>query len=125
MKSLLLLFILIGLASLQAQQFDPSRPDLDQIRRDGQLVSLLITTGNPIRIFVSGREEAKFDPHQLKLTVRRLSPYPAALLKLTREGNMYSILEAPVRKDEMKLEVKAELRGRVESFQVDVPVERH
>lgn len=92
---------------------DLSRPD---IKKEGQLVSVRIVIGEPVRIFVVGKEEAKLDWSDLKLTVRRLKPYPGKILS-TNQKNGYFVISEPI--DLQKgtdLEVTTKIKDKTETL---------
>ena len=81
MKHLLILALLMPqMAYAQSYTSDLNLPELSTLKQEGQLLSIRIRLGEPLRIFVVGREEAKLDLSDLKLTVKRLEPYPVHTL---------------------------------------------
>ena len=114
--------ILFFLNLVNAQGNDMSRPDLNSLQQNGNLLSIRITPGRPIKLFVVGKEEAKVDLSQLKLTVRRLSPYPAEELAVQRTGEYYTLKSGPSTKRSQKLEVRTQLGEHLEEvFQFQLP----
>lgn len=71
---------------------DPERSSAETMMKQGRMMSVSLTLGNPLRIFVSGKEEGKLDLSKLKLTVRRLQPYPQQELKVNKDGNFYTVV---------------------------------
>lgn len=98
----------------------PARADTYEFKQQGDLATVRMVVGEPIRFFVVGREEAKLDMSNLKLTVRRLKPYPAKELTLDREGNTFEITEPLDTKQATQLEVKTELKGKSETLQFNI-----
>lgn len=84
----------------------------------GKLVTVTLTLGNPLKLFVSGKEEARLDLSKMKLKVRRLSPYPGEELKVSRDGQFYTIQTSKVTPD--KIEVTATVNENRDTFQFDV-----
>jgi hypothetical protein len=89
---------------------------LRNLKQEGQLVSVQLVWGEPIRIYVVGREEAKFDPTQLALTVRRLKPYPAKVLKLTKLGDYFAVDDPTTFNSASDLEVTTQVKNKKETF---------
>jgi hypothetical protein len=54
---------------------------------------------------VVGREEAKINPSNLRVTVRRANPYPAKELKVDRQNNYYIISDPNEAKNINDLEI--------------------
>lgn len=84
-------------------------------RQDGQIFSIRIVRGQPLRIFVLGREEAKVNLSDLKLTVKRLKPYPSQTLTLAKDGESFIVKGAQEANGE-KIEVKAKSMLGEETF---------
>lgn len=94
MKSAVFWGLLILARVIQADQRseDPLQSSAETQQKQGRLMTVSVTLGNPVRIFVTGREELKLDLSKMKLTVRRLHPYPQQELKVNREGNFYTVI---------------------------------
>lgn len=116
LKSVLLVLLLSPLAQAQDYSSDPSHADLNSLRQNGKLVSIKINPKSPIRIFVVGREEAKFDITKLKLFVKRLTPTAEENVMTLREGDHFVIPEKPDWEYPTDLEVTAEATGKKEKF---------
>jgi hypothetical protein len=120
MKLFLLLFLYSSLLFAQAYSDDPSRIDPNVMRASGNIVSLRLVLGEPIKLFVVGREEAKLDLSQLSLTVRRLSPYPGTNLKLNRLGDYFVLADSPELNQTTNIEVTAQVKNKIEKFQFKI-----
>lgn len=96
-----------------AQRPDPLK---DPWRQDGELFTVQISRGNPVRIFVFGREEAKIDPKSTQLTIRRLKPYPGKILTVNKMEDYFSVPEFENIKDENELEIIAISNDKKEAF---------
>lgn len=121
-----IIFSLLGMAipsHAQKPEFNSSMSKTDQLRKEGQLVSVQISRGNPIRIFVVGREEAKIDPATMSLTVRRLKPYPAKVLKVDKYDNYFVVSDLKEFKNSKEIEIVTKLKGSDETFQFDLKEE--
>lgn len=96
------------------------RAESDSIRQQGQLVSIQLILGEPVRIFVVGREEAKIDLNDLSLTVRRLKPYPGKILSVDRYDNYFAISEPVDLKKLTVLEVTTRVKNKSEALQFKI-----
>ncbi len=118
MLKILRLIIVICLVSngaySGAEVQDPGRPRQPSFEQEGQLFSIRIVRGEPVKIFVVGREEASLDLSQLKLVVRRLRPTPAANLKVTAGANYFTISEKINQSTD--LEVQTQIKDKTETF---------
>jgi len=94
----------------------PYREYQDEMRQEGQFLSVHLSKGNPIRIFVVGKEEAKIDFSKLKMTVRRLNPYPGSVLKTDRYENYFVVKDALDFKKDAEFEIDIEANQKVEKF---------
>jgi hypothetical protein len=121
----ILLLIFSQLAQAQTYNDDLSPPDLKMLKQEGQLVSIQIVIGEPLRIFVVGREEAKFDFSELKLTVKRINPYPGKMLSLTKNGDYYAISESLNFKYPTDLEIKTVVKNKEETFHFKIETQLH
>lgn len=112
------LFILFASLSAAAHHLNPldDSARTKTLRQQGQLVTVVLTVGDPIRFFVVGREEAQFDLNALKLTVRRLNPYPGKILTVNKEEGYYVIPDASAKTlKPYELEVTTTLNNKVET----------
>lgn len=98
----------------------PSTPWTDQWRKEGQLVSVQVSRGNPIRIFIVGREEAKIDPNSMTVTVRRLKPYPAKTLSLDKFNDYFVVSDVQEFKKSKEIEITTKVKGSEETFRFDM-----
>ncbi|WP_409479879.1 hypothetical protein [Pseudobdellovibrio sp. HCB154] len=119
MKYVIVLMLFLLGHGLQADQRseDPERSSAEVMMKEGRLMSVSLTLGNPIRIFVTGREEAKLDLSKMKLTVRRLHPYPQQELKVNKDGNFYIVVNRDLQSNALQeLEVTTSVYKASESF---------
>lgn len=119
MKYVIVLMLFLSSQTLYSDQRaeDPERSSAEVMMKEGRLMSVSLTLGNPIRIFVTGREEAKLDLSKMKLTVRRLQPYPAQELKVNKDGNFYTIVNRDLKNNAFQeLEVTTSVYKASESF---------
>lgn len=102
-----------------AQSFSDD-PNVNVMRRQGQLVSVELVIGEPLKIFVVGREEAKIDLSDLILTVRRLKPYPGKVLRLDKTNNYFTVSEPLDAKKPLDLEVTTKVKGKSETLHFNI-----
>lgn len=88
---LLLCFSTLSFAQTNEMALPPPLTPNELWRQDGQMVTVRVSRKSPIRIFVVGREEAKINPSNLRVTVRRAQPYPAKELKVDQYNNYYVV----------------------------------
>jgi hypothetical protein len=113
-------FIFHTALAAQATVLEPYQSDPNVLKQEGSLVSIQLVRGSPVRFFVVGKEEAKFDPSELTLTVRRLKPYPAKMLNVERENGFYVVSEPLDRNGPTDLEVTAKLKNKSETHHFKV-----
>ncbi len=112
------LFILPGLCFGQ-DLFDEGfgQTYLQNQMQQGRLVTVSLTLGNPLKIFVTGKEEARFNLSNLKLKIRRLDPYPSEELVFDKTGRYYTVRIPQNGKSLNVLEITATVKDESESFQ--------
>lgn len=125
MKRLILAVLMPLVVSAQSFVDDPNHPNSTVMRRQGQLVSVELVLGEPLRIFVVGREEAKVDLSDLSITVRRLKPYPGKVLSLDKFNNYYTISDPVDLKKPMDLEVTTKVKGKSETLHFKIENSLH
>lgn len=94
MKYAVFLGLVVMANAIQADQRseDPLQSNIETMQKQGRLMTVSLTLGNPVRIFVTGREELKLDLAKMKVTVRRLQPYPPQELKVNNNGSFYTVV---------------------------------
>lgn len=111
------LFLFANIIRADQHSEDPERSSVEVMMKEGRLMSVSLTLGNPIRIFVTGREEGKLDLSKMKLTVRRLQPYPPQELKVNRDGSFYTVVNRDLQNQPFQeLEVTTSIYKTSESF---------
>src|SRR5579872_2098345 len=108
MKFLLCSLLFSITANAQHYENDPSHADINALKQTGSLVSIQIVPKSPLKIFVVGREEAKFDLSHLKLFVRRLNQGAPQELKTLREGDHFVVSDEIKWDNPTDLEVTAQ-----------------
>jgi hypothetical protein len=125
MKTLFILLALSQITFAQSMPNDPSHADLAALKQDGKLVSIQIVPHGPLKIFVVGREEARLDLADLKLTVRQLSPGPQRLLSTMREADHFTLSDEIYGDKPANLEVTTKTHGKSEIFHFTINNQPH
>lgn len=114
MKHLIItvLFLAISIFAHAQMQYSPTQ----EYKEEGQMLSIRLVMGEPARIFVIGKEEAKLDLSDLKLTIRRLKPYPAREFVVNRKGNYFEVSEPKELSLSTDLQVTAKSSGKTETL---------
>lgn len=120
MKFFIILFVLPCLGWAQTATQDLSNLRQNTLNSHGQLLSLRIERGQPMRIFVVGKEEAKVDLANLSITVRRLKPYPAKELSTDRFNNTFTVVAPADSKEPLELEVTTKVNSTSETFRFNL-----
>jgi hypothetical protein len=103
--------------SLFALAFSSQGHDQTLLRQEGQLLSVRLALGDPLRIFVVGREEAKIDLSNLEVTVRRLKPYPGQVLQAEQDGDHFFVPKNLELQKATDIEVKTKMKNVSETMQ--------
>jgi hypothetical protein len=98
----------------------PNQDALNQIKQEGQFFSVQISKGEPIRIFVVGKEEANLDLSKLTVTVRRLKPYPGKVLKIDRLGGYFQVNDTKEFNSTTDLEISTKVESKDEVFKFNL-----
>lgn len=118
--SLLFASLLSLLALAQNFSDTPDRSNSKIMLQEGQLISIRLVLGEPIRIFVVGREEAKLNFSDLTVTVRRLKPYPGKTLSVDRFNNYFTVSEPIDLNKPTDLEVTTKVKGKTETLRFKI-----
>ncbi len=124
--SMLILGGLLPAASAWSQtpDVDQSWKSTDQWRKEGQLLTIQISRGNPLRIFVVGKEEAKLDLSSLNLTIRRLKPYPGKVFALDKYDHYFVVPDSSELKQAKEIEIMASVKDKNETFHFKLKTEK-
>lgn len=121
MRSFFILYFLLLEFSTpsKAVTFDENTPE-GSLQREGQLISIQVSRGRPVRVFVVGKEEANFDISKLKLSIKRLDKNgeKAHVLQRTKEGYYTSTDSFTLEKNE-SFQIDAYLKEKEEKFIFD------
>lgn len=122
MKSALwVIGLLLICLSVQAGPGIPKEIELGKetvLSNQGGLVNLRISTSGPMKIYVVGREEARFDFSKMKLKVRRLEPYPAQDLQVDQKTGYFVLKPSLKELEGAQLEVTTEVGEQTEVFKL-------
>lgn len=129
MTLLVTIFLSSILAFSQKIMPDSEKTDFQVISQQGSLFSLKVVRGEPIKIFVLGKEEAEIDLSKIELSadldtsdmslsIRQVNPKPGKILTLTRFKDHFEINEPLKMEKELVLEVKASQKNKNETFKV-------
>lgn len=109
------------------------KTDFEVIREQGSLFSLKLVPGQPLKIYILGREEAEVDLSKAKfaaevdlsnlsVSVKQTNPNPGKILKIKRFENHY-IVDDPLQLTngmELHLQIKDKKDKQPHSFKVKV-----
>lgn len=114
-----LLLLPMGLAFAQ----EPSSPGTPQFGAEGRLVILKVVPGDrTAKLFFIGKKAVTLDfqkDHKL-LSVTALKDGQKETLKFRNNGESYEVLNMPAWRDPYSLDVKSEVRGKVEELNVKI-----
>lgn len=113
--------LLVAMVAQAQTTTQDAREEVGPWRQQGSLVSIEIAKGQPLRFFVVGREEAKVDLKDVKLTVRRLRPYPGRVLNAQRSGDHFVLSEPLELNGPTDLEVTANVKEKVDVIKFKLP----
>jgi hypothetical protein len=124
-------FLIPFLVLSQKTMPDSAKSDINVISQQGSLFSLKVVKGQPIKIFVLGREEAEVDLSSLKfdadvnfadlsVSIRQVNPKPGRILKIKRLKKHFEIDEPLLFNHDLELEVDASVKDKKETFKVKV-----
>lgn len=124
-------FVLISICLMGAGEVpDALKSDMEVLSQQGSLVSVKVVKGDPVRIYVLGREEAQvdlsgfnleIDPSDLSVTVKRVSPKsPLKILRLKREKNIFTVEDAESGMKLYTLEVTTQVKDKKETFKFKI-----
>ena len=85
-------------------------------QQQGQLFSVRLEQGKPLKIFVVGREQAKFNFKDMKLTVKSISPYKTESLSVDNQGQYFVVPEPTDNKTATDLDVTVTVKDQTETL---------
>jgi hypothetical protein len=85
-------------------------------QQQGQLFSVRLEQGKPLKIFVVGREQAKFNFKDMKLTVKSISPYKTETLAVNQQGEYFVVPQNDNKKSATALDVTVSVKDQTETL---------
>lgn len=93
----------------------------EQLQREGRYVNVTVQMGNPLKIFVAGKERARISTDNMKMEIKTLNKNGWEELKLNKFGNYYSADVATEQAPGGLLEVRTTLKNKKrESFKFNL-----
>lgn len=121
MKVLVFVFAFFLAAVAMAQSSSTyTEKENEVLVRTGNIFTLRITRGEPLKIFVFGREEAQVSLSDLKLRVRRLKPYPVTDLPVQLEKDYFYINGSSSSIPLEEIEIITTEKAKKEKFKVNL-----
>ncbi|MEK6628750.1 MAG: hypothetical protein AABY53_09000 [Bdellovibrionota bacterium] len=95
----------------------------EQFVREGRYVKITMLMGNPIKIFISGKEALRLDTSSLKIEFRPAKAKQWNELKINKSGNYYEVeSQSDYQMSGNALEVKTTLKNKgSEVFEFKTP----
>lgn len=108
---------------------DSAKNEFEALSQQGSLFALKVVKGQPIKIFVIGREEAEIDLSKielaadldisnLSLSIRQTNPKPGKILKIKRIENHFEIAEPIAPKNDLVIEIQDTKKDKKETFKI-------
>lgn len=121
MFKLLFIWMLFFGISLKADVHSPYTAD-EQFIREGRSIKVVLLMGNPLKLFISGKERARIDTSSLKVELRPKLGGLWQELKINDSGGYYTV-ESTVDQQPVKVfEVKTTLKNnKSEVFKFKIP----
>jgi hypothetical protein len=88
-QSITILFL--SLFSLGQSLTPAEKMNSRTLLQQGQLVSIRLEMGQPIKFYVVGKERAKLDLKTAKFSVRKVSPLPGETLQIDEHGDYFTV----------------------------------
>lgn len=118
-KMLSISMLLSGVAFAQ----EPPRPGDPQFGGEGRMIIVRVVPGDKTaKLFFLGKKQAEIDftkDHRL-LSVTALSGGKSEMLQFKNTGDSYEVLNVPTGKGPYELDVKSEIKGKVEDIKVKI-----
>lgn len=110
---------------------DSEKNEFSVISQQGSLFSLKVVPGNPIKIFVLGRESAEIDisnidlsaeldVSDLSISIRQVGKTNGPFLKIKKVKKHFELVEPLKMSTETVLEMKAQQKDKEETFKVKI-----
>lgn len=115
------------LFSVATHAQEPRPPGFPQIGAEGRLVVLKIVPGDSsMKLFFVGKEvtELDFNKNHKLLSVTAFKNGKRETLKFRNVGDSYEVTESPSVQKPYSMEIKSEVRGKIEELKVDIPAKK-
>lgn len=120
-KNILILLLILSPLSLQAQL--PGEPGSPEFASEGRLMILrVVPKDKGAKLFFAGRKAADFDfkkDHKL-LSVTAMRGEQKEVLQFEKQGDGYQVTNMPTWNEGYTLDVKSEVKGKVEEHNVKI-----
>jgi hypothetical protein len=110
--------------SAQSTVTSPDPRQAEIVKQKGNLFSLEFVHGEPSRLYVVGKEEAKLDLSKMKITVRRVKPYPGKVLSTDLNHDHFVISEPIDSEKPTVLEVTTKVKDKTETIHLNLDVKK-
>ena len=103
---------------------EPLPPGFPQIGAEGRLLTLKVVPGeSTVKLFFAGKEaaQADFNKNHKLISVTLKKEGRKETLKFRNMGDAYEITEPAKYPKPYSLEIKSEVRGKLEQLKVDIP----
>ena len=123
--------LLSSVVFAQGKTHDPTATDVQVLSQQGDLVSVKVVIGEPIKIFVLGREEAQLDFSNLKinaeydssglsLQVKKIKPSSKKILTLVKHADHISVNDSEKNEKPYELEITTKVNNKQEQFKFKI-----
>lgn len=93
-----------------------NKSSVNEFTQEGELVSIRLVMGEPLRIFVVGKEEAKVNLSDLNIIVRRLKPYPGQTLTTSIQGDHFIVSKPEELKGTTDIAITTKIKSKSETL---------
>lgn len=90
----------------------------ESLEREGRYVNMTVKLGNPLRIYVAGKEKMRIGSSDLKLELRQAQSGDWEELKMNSYGNYYSVSHSFKNEEPKAIEVRATVKKQSEVFKI-------
>ena len=123
MKYIITMAVFFLFQAVGAQE--PLPPGFPQIGAEGRLLTLKVVPGeSTVKLFFAGKEAAQVDfnkNHKL-VSVTLSKAGKKENLQFRNIGEAYEVTESAKYSKPYSLEIKSEVRGKIEQLKVDIPI---
>lgn len=127
----LICLLISSVVLAQGKAHDPTASDIQVLSQQGDLVSVKVVVGEPVKIFVLGREEvhldfsnlkinAEYDSSGLSLQVKKIKPSSKKILTLVKHTDHISVKDSEKNEKPYELEVTTKVNNKLEQFKFKI-----